>query len=692
MATPTVNTHEALPAPETVSNARPASTPRPPDRLTDRRAMRAREQLVADGFAASIRLASRRDGSAASHRAGTSGRPKMSRAAAHATPATISRSSSSLPGCEQAARLERRLARGQQRAERPAAALDHVGLQAARASARALASSPLSEEWVTSSTPPGRRCAGACATDRSSSARPSRPGLPGARGPAVRQLVVRRRHVRRVGDDQVEALAGHRVRTGSPRSARTRTPLSRALSRAVSDRAPRDVDGGHRVAPARAAAIASAPLPVHRSSTAPRGPGAARRRRAAEHPRVARGRKTPGSRTIRTTPSTRPLQPGRSTPPELRAALRRARRRSRVGLEEELMLLDPATLAPAPRAAEVSTRAAATRASSSSCPPRSSRSSRRPPRRSPTRVARAGRRRAATSPRAADGVGAPGRRRRAPVRRRRGRAERRASATSAIAARVRRVAAPPAGRARCRSTSRSAAPTARSPSTTRCARYLPELAALAANAPFHDGRDTGLASIRPKICELLPRQGVPPAIASWEAFAATLALGRARRRRARAGPLVVGAAPAPRARDARAARARRADHARRRRRRSPRSPTRWSPGSPTRHDAGEPPPAGADLADRGEPLVGAAPRRRRHARRPRDGRARRPRASCSRSCSTRSRRRRAARLRGRARADARAAAAQRRRAPARAAAAAAASSRGAWLADARPPLTRSPDG
>jgi carboxylate-amine ligase len=55
--------------------------------------------------------------------------------------------------------------------------------------------------------------------------------------------------------------------------------------------------------------------------------------------------------------------------------------------------------------------------------------------------------------------------------------------------------------------------------------YLPEIAALSANAPFHDGADTGLASIRPKICELLPRQGVPPQIGSLEAYAETLAWG-----------------------------------------------------------------------------------------------------------------------------------------------------------------------
>ena len=57
--------------------------------------------------------------------------------------------------------------------------------------------------------------------------------------------------------------------------------------------------------------------------------------------------------------------------------------------------------------------------------------------------------------------------------------------------------------------------------------HLPELAALAANAPFLAGRDTGLASVRPKVCDLLPRQGVPPEIPSWEAFAEALRWGAA---------------------------------------------------------------------------------------------------------------------------------------------------------------------
>jgi carboxylate-amine ligase len=48
--------------------------------------------------------------------------------------------------------------------------------------------------------------------------------------------------------------------------------------------------------------------------------------------------------------------------------------------------------------------------------------------------------------------------------------------------------------------------------------HLPELAALAANAPFYEGRDSGLASVRPRIAGLLPRQGVPPAFESFEAY------------------------------------------------------------------------------------------------------------------------------------------------------------------------------
>jgi carboxylate-amine ligase len=52
--------------------------------------------------------------------------------------------------------------------------------------------------------------------------------------------------------------------------------------------------------------------------------------------------------------------------------------------------------------------------------------------------------------------------------------------------------------------------------------YLPDLAALAACAPFYEGRDSGLASVRSRISGLLPRQGVPPALESFEAYAEAL--------------------------------------------------------------------------------------------------------------------------------------------------------------------------
>jgi glutamate---cysteine ligase / carboxylate-amine ligase len=57
--------------------------------------------------------------------------------------------------------------------------------------------------------------------------------------------------------------------------------------------------------------------------------------------------------------------------------------------------------------------------------------------------------------------------------------------------------------------------------------YLPLLAALGANAPFYGGVDSGLASVRPKLCDILPRQGVPPAMASWEELDAALRWGEA---------------------------------------------------------------------------------------------------------------------------------------------------------------------
>jgi carboxylate-amine ligase len=55
--------------------------------------------------------------------------------------------------------------------------------------------------------------------------------------------------------------------------------------------------------------------------------------------------------------------------------------------------------------------------------------------------------------------------------------------------------------------------------------HLPELAALAANGPYYCGRDTGMASFRPTLADMLPRQGMPPPIPSWDAWADDLRWG-----------------------------------------------------------------------------------------------------------------------------------------------------------------------
>jgi glutamate---cysteine ligase / carboxylate-amine ligase len=56
--------------------------------------------------------------------------------------------------------------------------------------------------------------------------------------------------------------------------------------------------------------------------------------------------------------------------------------------------------------------------------------------------------------------------------------------------------------------------------------YLPEIAALAANSPFADGVDTGLASARRPLNESFHRSGVPPAFESWAEFDELVAWGR----------------------------------------------------------------------------------------------------------------------------------------------------------------------
>lgn len=53
--------------------------------------------------------------------------------------------------------------------------------------------------------------------------------------------------------------------------------------------------------------------------------------------------------------------------------------------------------------------------------------------------------------------------------------------------------------------------------------YLPLIAAVASSAPYLGGVDSGLASVRPQIGGLLPRQGVPPRLDSWKDYVGALA-------------------------------------------------------------------------------------------------------------------------------------------------------------------------
>jgi glutamate---cysteine ligase / carboxylate-amine ligase len=56
--------------------------------------------------------------------------------------------------------------------------------------------------------------------------------------------------------------------------------------------------------------------------------------------------------------------------------------------------------------------------------------------------------------------------------------------------------------------------------------FLPELTALAANSPFLDGVDTGLASARGELMLAFHRVGVPPAFATWESYVELVEWGR----------------------------------------------------------------------------------------------------------------------------------------------------------------------
>lgn len=56
--------------------------------------------------------------------------------------------------------------------------------------------------------------------------------------------------------------------------------------------------------------------------------------------------------------------------------------------------------------------------------------------------------------------------------------------------------------------------------------YAPLFTALAANAPFIAGQDTGLATVRPMLADALPRQGVGPPLPEWSDLEELVEWGR----------------------------------------------------------------------------------------------------------------------------------------------------------------------
>ena len=233
------------------------------------------------------------------------------------------------------------------------------------------------------------------------------PGVPRALGAARRRLVVLAGTyggLETMQSKRSPATGSNR----SPRSARTRTPLRRALSRAVSDRAPRDVDGGGVARPRRAAVTASdaaAGAQVEHARARAAASRAAARRRASSESRDraedAGQRHDPHGRAY---PLPRRRKPMSLDADDLRAPFD-APAPLTVGLEEELMLLDPDDARP--RAAsrrEVLARPRRRPALQARAARRAARARRcRPPRRSAEALAELAGARARRSLAAADG-------------------------------------------------------------------------------------------------------------------------------------------------------------------------------------------------------------------------------------------------------------------------------------------------
>ena len=363
---------------------------------------------------------------------------------------------------EQPARLERGRAGGEQRAERAVPAPHDLGAQAGGAHPRerrglAVDRGVRDQQDAAGPQVPRRGVDQAVEQDA-----PARAGLrvaaraAGGRRPAGK--------VGRVGHDDVEPAAGHR-REQAPAAGLDADAVQAGAEPDAQQRAARHVDRGHRSGTAQRGGDRQRARPGTHVEHLAAGQLRPLAQRAGQQPRVtARPEHTwqPGDpHALRY-----PVSPTPPTASELRAAFD-APEPLTVGLEEELMLLDPATLDLLPRAAEVVDTAADPRVKLEM--PAAQLELTLPPARSvPAAIAglAAGRRFLAAAAAPVGRLAAAGVHPFAAPRGELNDTDR----YRLTRGRVRRHRAHASSCARSRSTSRSAAPTGRSGSTTACAR------------------------------------------------------------------------------------------------------------------------------------------------------------------------------------------------------------------------------
>src|SRR3954470_3280613 len=450
---------------------------------------------------------------------------------------------------QQGGLLEMADARGHQRAQRPALAQRHVDLQAGALHRRHRGVEPahlgVHDEQDTAGAQVRRRLLEQAVQHEAAVAA----GVPGALRAAGRQHVGGRRHVGRVGDDHVEARVAELGEEVAAQGADPHAVEPRVEPRGE-HRPPREVDGGDVArAAARRADRQRAAAGAHVEDRRPRADDLLAQR-ARQHPRVRDGREDAregddahprrvitGAAALPNAAA--PAPPRLSTAPNGEQALVTAQdqaalealrasfdheRPFTVGLEEELMLLHPETLDLQPRAYDVLARGPQDDERFKPELPAAQLEIALPPAETVGELATgllAARRELAAT---AEGLGVLAGAGVHPFAAAEGvlnEGERYEAIAGEFASVARRqlvhglhvhvaVADPDVALA----------------VYNALREHLPALAALGAGSPYCEGRDTGLASARPMVCSLLPRQGVPPAFASWRELIDAFAWGR----------------------------------------------------------------------------------------------------------------------------------------------------------------------